>query len=48
MLDHYREGYRRTRFPRQTFARYTPLDFLAEIFGELQGAIDRLLSRLAG
>lgn len=46
MLGHYRKGYRATRYPTgPTFARYTFFDFLAEVFGELQGAIERMISR---
>lgn len=47
MLEHYRNGYRATRHPiGPTFKRYTFFDFLAEVFGELQGSIERGLTRL--
>jgi hypothetical protein len=47
MLEHYRQGYRATRHPvGPTFKRYTVFDLLAELFGELQGLIERGLDRL--
>jgi len=46
MLSHYREGHRRTRSLQLLFTRYTVLDFLAEVFGELQGAVEHALEHL--
>jgi len=46
MLEHYRNGYRATRHPSTVWPRYTFLDFLAEVFGEVQGSIERGFARL--
>lgn len=47
MLEYHHKGYRMTRHPTgPAFADYTFFDFLAEVFGELQGAIERGLDRL--
>lgn len=49
MIEHYRKGYRARRHPvGPQFPRYTFVDFLAELVGELQGAIERAISRLDG